>query len=488
MRIQAQIPPARVARHGLSLEPSRQRLLTPEGEALRFPTDGSSFFLGSDDQSLIQRQEAQPQQAEARWRDGTLWVRGQNTLANGQPCRDWTPLGDGGHIQLGDINQPALSLAVLSEQEPASTNQTLAVTYFGDATAPNIARGVARQPARFEKLVAESRAPVQVQGVVMRGGRLGHLAQAALPVALGAAALGGLGACLFGLFQGVNTPLMLAGGITALGGGLGARSTWESASGHWKAATGKLELEQFPSKQVQVTSLSSGPSQRKFDQAWKTSLTNWPQARHIVYLSGHGFQDRAAGVDFGEVAETVRGAEAILLDACNGGQIEALLKLADSARVAVCSEHTVRASGFPLEAMFGKSDFPKDSLALATSLVQSASKGRPAESLVAVDLQALKSHLLPSLEKLARRLKNADKGTVKEALISSETTDTAEKTTVDLGSFLAQLPQTPEVEATQKALNQTVLAMVGHGTLSFDRYSPAHMPQSWRDLMIHLRS
>ena len=103
MRIQAQIPPARVARHGLSLEPSRQRLLTPEGEALRFPTDGSSFFLGSDDKSLIQRQEAQPQQAEARWRDGTLWVRGQNTLANGQPCRDWTPLGDGGHIQLAGM-------------------------------------------------------------------------------------------------------------------------------------------------------------------------------------------------------------------------------------------------------------------------------------------------------------------------------------------------------------------------------------------------
>ena len=176
-----------------------------------------------------------------------------------------------------------------------------------------------------------------------------------------------------------------------------------------------------------------------------------------------------------------------MLDACNGGQVEALLHLAESAQVAVCSEHTVRSSGFPLDAMFGHTQFPQDARALAASLVQSASRGRPAESLVAVDLQALTGKLLPSMDKLARRLKFADRDKVKEALSSSETTDTASKTTVDLGSFLAQLPQIPEVEAAQQALNETVLAMVGHGTLSFDRYSPSHMPESWRSLMNHLR-
>ncbi len=486
MRIQANLQKPRVATHALSLTPARQRLLTAEGEALRFPTDGSSFFLGSGEDCTIRREDAQPRHAEARWQDGTLWLRGENTLANGRSCKDWTPLGDGGHIQLGDINQPALSLAVLSDQPSASSDRPIALTYFGDSTAPNIARGVENQPGRLAKLLAGGNSPVQVQGVVMRGSRLNHLAQAALPVTMAAVGVGGVAACVAGLIQG-NTPLLVTGAITALGGGLAAYSNWQEASGHWKAATQSVELSGIPSQHVQIRAMAAGPSNKQFDQAWQASLSSWPQARQVVYLSGHGFQDRAAGISFQHVAKTVKGAEAILLDACNGGQIEGLLQLASSARVAVCSEHTVRASGFPLDAMFGKPDYPEDPRALATSLVQSAHKGRPAESLVAVDLEVLKNQLLPSMEKLARRLQHADKAQTKEALDASETTDTAGKSTVDLGSFLAQLPQTAEVEATQKALNDTVLAMVGHGTLSFDRYSPAHIPSSWRDLMIHLR-
>ncbi len=487
MRIQANLQQPRTARYGLSLEPSRQRLIMPDGDAVTFPMDGSSFFLGSDEKCLVRWEEAQPKQAEVRWKEGTLWVRGQDTLANGQPCQDWTPLGDGGKVQLGDQDQPALCLAVLSEQDPKKSSQTLAVTYFGDASAPNIARGVSNQPGRFGQMLADGKSPVQVQGVLMRGGRLKHLANAALPIALGAAALGGLGLGLAGLIHGINAPLVLAGGMTALGGGLGAYSTWEHAPGHWRAATGKLESSEFPSQRVQVTGVNSAPCLEKFDQAWKTSLINWPQARQVVFLSGHGFQNRAAGIPFQHIAETVKGAEAIVLDACNGGQLEALVTLADSAPVAVCSEHKVRSSGFPLEAMLGHQEFPQEPRALATSLVQSAAQKMPAESLVAVDLQALKSKLLPSLDRLAQQLQKADKAEVKAALEASDKTDTVGKNTVDLGSFLAQLPKTPAVQDTQNSLNETVLAMAGHGTLSFDRYSPTQMPQTWRDLMNHLR-
>lgn len=488
MRIQAHTPTPRVASHGLSLAPARQRLLTPEGEALRFPTDGTSFWLGSDEKCAIQREGANAQHAEARWRDGTLWVRGQDTLANGRSCSDWTPLGDGGHIQLGDINQPSLSLAVLHDQTSASSDRTMALTYFGDATETKISRGVTNQTVRFAKMLSNDQpSPLQVQGVLLRGGRLGHLARAAVPVTMAAVGLGGVVACVAGLVQGLHTPLLIVGGLTALGGGVAAAANWKDAPGYWKAATQKVELEGLPSQRVQVRSLASGPSEKKFDEAWKASLSNWPQARQVVYLSGHGFQNRAAGVSFEHLGETVRGAEAIVLDACNGGQVEALLRLADSARVAICSEHTVRASGFPLEAMFDQEKFPEDSRALASTLVQSAARGRPADSLVAVDLQALKNKLLPQMTRLAIHLKSADKERIKEALENSETTDTAGKTTVDLGSFLAQLPQTPAVEAAQQALNETVLAMVGHGTLSFDRYSPSHMPTSWRELMTHLR-
>ena len=279
MRIQANTPSPKVAAHALSLQPSRQRLLTPEGEALRFPTDGTSFFLGSDDQSLIRREGARPHQAEARWDDGTLLVRGQDTLVNGRVCKDWTPLGDGGHIQLGDIQQPSLSLAVLGEQPATLSKQMVALTYFGDATEPNIARGVSNQPGRLANLLAEGNSPVQVQGVVLRGGRLNHLAKAALPASMAAVGLGGLGACVAGLIHGVNAPLLIAGGLTALGGGLAAAANWKQMSGHWKAATQKTELAGIPSARVQVTSVNAGPSAKKFDEAWKTSLRSWPQAR-----------------------------------------------------------------------------------------------------------------------------------------------------------------------------------------------------------------
>ena len=487
MRIQSNIPKARVAAHSLSLEPSRLRLLTPEGDALRFPTDGSTFWLGSSEECLIQREGAEPKHAEARWNEGTLEVRGQNTLVNGRPCKDWSPLGDGGHVQLGDIDQPALSLAALSDQPAKTSKQNITVTYFGDATAPNIASGVTRQPSTFNKFLSGNATPVQVQGVLLRGSKLSHLAQAAVPLAMGAAALGGIGACVAGLIHGVNTPMLVLGGLMTATGGLAAYSTRKDLAPHWQAATSEITLGGLPSKQVQVSFQSASPSAARFDEAWKKSLSNWPQSRQIIYISGHGYQDKAAGVYFHDLSKSVRGAEAVMLDACNGGQIEALLKLADSAKVAVCSEHTVRASGFPLQSMFEKTEFPEDSRALATELVRSAAKGRPAASLVAVDLQALKSKLMPSLDKLGRRLQKSDLVEVKAALQASETTDTNSKTTVDLGNFLARLPETPEVLAARQALNQTVLAMVGHGTISFDRYSPGHMPAGWRDLTQQLR-
>lgn len=486
MRIQGRPSPPRVAPHGLSLEPSRLRLLTAEGEALRFPTDGSTFWLGSGDGCLIRRAEAEPKHAEARWREGTLEVRGQNTLVNGMPCPDWSPLGDGGHIQLGDINQPALSLAALSDQPAQTSSQPVSITYFGDASAPNIARGVERQPFTFNKFVAQD-TPVQVQGVLLQGSKIGHLAQVALPVAMGAVALGGLGACVAGLVHGVNAPLLMMGGLLMASGGMAAYSNRHDIPQHWQALREQPSLGGLPSQRVQVVVESASASNARFDETWKKSLAGWPQSRQVIYLSGHGYQDSAAGVYFHELGKSVRGAEAVMLDACNGGQIEALIYLADSAQVAVCSEHTVRGSGFPIQAMFDKQEFPKDSRAWATSLVQSGAKGRPAESLVAVDLQALKSKLIPSLDKLGRSLKSSGLNDAKQALQESERTDTSGKTTVDIGSFLARLPDSPEVIEARQALNQTVLAMTGHGTISFDTYSPAHMPAGWREFTRLLR-
>jgi hypothetical protein len=498
--------------HALNLHPQRQRFLTPDGRTLSFPTDGTLFTLGTDPQCAVrwQREQVQPQHAEGQWREGQLWVRDRHTgttLIDGArvPSDCWTPVRDGGHLQFGGIEEPALTLGVLSgdpETFPLS-DQPLLVTYFGDTSVPDIASLVRRQPARFEKAIEKSGAPVHVSGLSAAGGVTGDLVHCALPVVLGTMAAAGLATAATAGAKALSggplsLPLLLLGGALTALGGFGAHLSLPGARQHWGALQQKRDSSQAPvweSKSVSHQVVGNGPRASQFEQLWHKNLSQWPNSRHVVYLSGHGLQRSAAGLSFDDLGQSVRGAEAIVLDVCNGGQLESLSKLTHSARVAVVSEHTVRGYGFPLESMFGQTAFAADSRDFATALVRSAARGRPAQSLVGVDLQALDQKLLPSLDRLGRsliRLSQAgQQETLRRCLDRSETTDADDyQSVVDLGSFLAQLEKEPalvascpELARTTEAFNQTVVAMIGHGTLSFDRRPATHLPEGWRQFL-----
>ena len=492
--------------HSLSLDPSRLRFLTPDGGSARFPVDGSIFTIGSDPECGLRWEgpRVQPVHAQARWQEGKLWVRdggSGTTLVDGVKvsAQEWTPMRDGGHLQLGTIADPSLSLAMVSTDSDSfqSSQQPLLVTFFGDASEPDISRHVRGQPARFETMIEKTRAPVQVSGVVAEGSKTSDAVHTIMPFAMGATAAAGAFTAASACLQAgpVNVPLLVFGGLMAAVGGLGARLSWQDSREHAAALGQKRAPAQDsvpPWKHVSQQVIRRGPSASDFKKLWQGNLRDWPNSRQVVYISGHGLQQSAASLSYESLAETVHGAEALVLDVCNGGQLESLSRLTGSARVAVVSEHTVRGFGFPLESMFGQASFPSEPRAFGATLLRAAAKGRPAKSLVAVDLQALEKQLLPSLDRLGRNLSRlSQRGYQQELhrlLDESETTDADDYgSTVDLGSFLSRLEQQPalaascpELARTSQALNETLLGMLGHGTLSFNRRSAPHLPEGWR--------
>ena len=243
-----------------------------------------------------------------------------------------------------------------------------------------------------------------------------------------------------------------------------------------------------------VEVVQKGPSRQLLEGVWQKNLQQWPQARHVVYVSGHGERFQVAGLGWSELAQTVKGAELVILDACNGAQLETLSHLSESIEVAIASEHPVRASGMPIEDFFRAAPYPKEPTQLAASMVLAGDRRRPAPSLVAVDLQVLGKQLLPALDRLGRQLQQVPAEKLKAVLQKTEQPDSVEqRKTYDLGSFLYRLGQSqdlqsPALENCTRAFQETMLAMVGHGTLSFDLYpAGSKLPQGWTDFLRHCR-
>lgn len=465
------------------LPPQRLRLVNPEGGSESFPSDGSPLALRREGHEI-----------QARIHGGGLEVQG--ALVNGKESPQWTAVPDGGHVIAGTLQDPHWTL--FHRQAPEGgprTDRPLQVTFFGDASVPDIGSKVKHQTQRFEKTIVQAGAPVRVAAVVADGSVLGDATRLVLPFALGAASLGSLGATLWFAIGGQATlPGAVGGALFSLLSGALAYGFAQDSANYRRSIGEKVKAQgDISGQHVQAEVARHGPRQSDFDRLWQKSFSQWPQSRQLVYLSGHGFQTEVAGLSVERLASTVKGAEMVLLDACNGGQVELLARLTDSARVAIASEHNVRGSGFPLERMFGQQDFASDPREMAADMVQAAALSRPASSLVAVDLEVLKKSLLPSLDRLGRQLQRISDGGFKSALqkamADAETTDqTSPK--VDLGSFLENLVDTPglarrcsELPRTLQALDQTVVAMAGHGTLSFDTFSPSHLPQGWRDFV-----
>lgn len=449
----------RSVRHALSLDPQRQRLLNAQGETVAFPTDGSTFSLGEG--------------LEGQWRGGRLCQRKEGS-------EFWTPVNNGQVV----ADQ---RLTLTGPEAGSPSDRPLHITFFGDATSSDIGRHVKAQPARMQDWLSQSKAPVSMTGLLAGAAEPPTDVKPAGPSLLLHSLLASAGSVALGVGLGASLPLVITAGVVGALGGLFLRA-------RRLGAERAQPMQGLQASKVRTLITAAPPRTDQFRQLWQANLKSWPQARHLIYFSGHGQQNNTAGLALSRLAGAARGAEALVMDSCNGGQLESLIQVAEMAKVAVVSEHVVQGYGFPMEKMFNQEQFPQDSRAFAAELVQAASASCPGRSLVGVDLEVLKSQLFPSLDRLGRSLSSlrGEYGdSLSRMLTRSETTDASkERRHVDLGSFLAQLQSVPglaedcpELAVSQKALNSTILSMVGHGTLSFDREAPSTLPPGWRKFL-----
>ena len=576
--------------HDFGLNPERQRLFSPQGQAFPFPTNGATFPMGPTPTSPTR-------QAEGKWQDGQLWVRdlgGQDTYINGEPVKpgQWTPLPAQASLGLGDPTQGKLVLGVgapngldtsrqpthyrlrlsdgttreigqmmkvgrrsdndlalnnptvsrqhaylsgrpgsLMVYDDASTQGTfingerieakkwlevplgaelrfgtepvsfeaekpIVMSFYGDGSTPDIAEYVKGQPGWLEPALQQTGAPVMVRGAVAQGSGLKALGYTALPAVMAGATALSVGVGVAALSGPAGPVVALMEGAIALGAGAVTYQLRHMFKGGLTAIKERVKGAaewMRPWAHVQTRVIDKGPKMSQFQQLWAENTRAYPQARHIVYVSGHGDQKSAAGLRYDELGQTVQGAEMIMLDACNRGQLESLSKLTNSAQVAIASEHRVNGLGFPMDQMFGRHEFARDPRKLAADMVESSSHSQRAKSLVAVDLQVMKNQLLPGLDALGPALLGqADlRKQIKTALKESQRSDTGRiNKKIDLGNFLARLAQIPglqqacpQLNATRASFDQTVLAMMGEGTVTFDRRPDSQLPAGWAQFL-----
>ncbi|MBS2038265.1 FHA domain-containing protein [bacterium] len=406
----------------------------------------------------------------------------QGTYVNGErlEAKKWVEVPLGAELRFG--------------QEPVSfeAEKPLLVSFYGDGSTPDIAEYVKAQPSRLEPALERAGAPVMVRGAVAQGSIVKAAAYTALP-ALTATAMVAAGVVAGVALTGPAGPVLaLVEGAVALGAGTityQLRHLFKGGMGALKERAKGVAEWMRPWAHVQTKVINQGPRLEQFQDLWKTSLSSFPSARHVVYVSGHGTQKSAAGLNFADLGQSVRGAEMMVLDACNGAQLESLSKLTESAQVAIASEHKVNGAGFPIQQMFGQSEFARDPRKLAADMVQASSHYRRADSLVAVDLAQLKHQLLPGLNALGPALLELPglRKQMKSALKESQRSDTGFlQQKVDLGNFLARLNRIPglsqacpELKAVSESFDRTVLAMMGQGTLTFDRRPDSQLPEGW---------
>lgn len=469
-----------------------------DGKALELPAEGKVVQVGRVESNEIRLPDSltSARHASVVWQGGRLFVSDLNstngTYVNGRRVApgEWTEVPPGGEVKFGSEQ----SKLKLQPRDP------LVVTFFGDGSAADIGGQVKAQPRRFERALSHNQgqqaSPALVRGLIARGSIAKDVAQMLLPVGMGALAVAGGAAAVAATVGTGGLPLALWGLATAGAGGWTAWASRHFFRGGKEAVQARLKDSAIAGtgwNHVKQVVVSKGPRLSQFQKLWKENLSEWPKARHVVYISGHGNAQGAAGLKFADLGQSVQGAEAIFLDACNGAQLESLTKLADSAKVAVASEHTVRGYGFPLDDMFGRKQLPENARDLGAALVQAATRSQPAESLVAVDLKVLKDKLLPALNDLGGRLcqLRQHRTAIKAALKEASRAQNGLNPKIDLGSFLSHLSRDPalrkdcpELHVAEKSLNQTILSMVGAGTLSFDR-SPSgqDVPPAWRNFL-----
>ena len=314
--------------------------------------------------------------------------------------------------------------------------------------------------------------------------RLAHTGLGALLLSIGAA----------GLTAGLTAGLSLAAlplSMAALTGIFSLRPGLRRLSGLAGKIGQSLTGRESPNRVS--TEWSQKPDNVLFGQKLRSSKERDPDVLHVAYVSGHGDAESAAGVPFAELAKSVANADVVALESCCSAQLETLSHLSHSSAVVVASQHSIFA-GLPLAGLLDPKEPARDKRELAGAMV-----GQPhllsSFSLTALDMNGMRTALLPSLDTLGAQLSNevsapGGREKIVAALEKSYGPDLLGSSRVDLDSFLTQLQEaeccTELAQQASEALAVSTVARRGLGNLSFDLVggrNHSELPEGWRGFL-----
>lgn len=287
----------------------------------------------------------------------------------------------------------------------------------------------------------------------------------------------------------------LAGAVGAVVGGVAGAAVALLPAGYflnrarkapqWTPQT-RLTLGQQPSPSPVA---EAGPARLR--SLVDENRSKHPEARQILFLSGHGDRREVAHMKIAEMGEAMRGSklDATIVDACLLGQLEVLTHMAPWAGLVLVSPHKILAKGLELPEILSPRNLAVPDLREATvAMAKEAKSTTP--SFAVVDTEKLQQKLLPSLDDLGRALTRSDRAAVLEALGDSLGTDGFLSRRVDLGSFLGQLEKAEiapaETHKAREAFSQTVPFQKNEHSLSFHLkagQTDQSLPKGWRDFL-----
>ncbi len=225
------------------------------------------------------------------------------------------------------------------------------------------------------------------------------------------------------------------------------------------------------------------PPGERFQRLVQGSLRDFPSSRHVVCLAGHGNHEQVGPLFYDQAGGAK--VEQIVLNTCLGGQLEVLSQLAPWARYVSASCQPIPALGLPLDGMFAPAQLDLSPRELASSFVDQASSLTP--SFAAWDCEQFQSRLLPALDKLGHHLAhNVDRSQVKAALVRASSPDWLPSGRVDLGTFLAALPQEPLAQEALEAFRASLVHTQNEKTLTFHlsrERDDDSLPEGWREFL-----
>ena len=291
----------------------------------------------------------------------------------------------------------------------------------------------------------------------------------------------------------------LHGATGALVGGAIGLAAFTAPAGYFlgrslKAPQWKAETSRHLGHSTEPSPGEAGPQRLRslVDQAKEIN----PQARQLLFLSGHGDRTTLASMDLSEMSTALENSklDITILDACLQGQLEVLTRLSPWAGLVLASPHKIKARGLELEELLNPQILAQDSpLETACQMAREAKSTTP--SFAVVDTTQFKERLLPSLDSLGGKLADSWSDSsvsagVKSALAAAVGTDGLFSRRVDLGSFLKELERRKILpEQTSLALDSfksTVPFQKNEHSVSFHLKAgrdDATLPKGWRDFL-----